>query len=96
MDKVWKNMIESNVYDYISKIDYTHPDFSMHEFKSELNKIIGLTPAVKMKWNTIEQINELKRDSGAKDYKKILEKVEEINIVFVDNNNIPIEFKFIL
>lgn len=96
MDLEWKKMLESNVYDYISQIDYNHPDFTLEDLKNELSKLIGVKPAVKLKWHTSEKINELKRDSGAKDYKEIIEKVEQIDIVFVDENNTPINLKFLL
>jgi hypothetical protein len=96
MDLQWKKMIESNIYDYISTVDYRHPDFTVAEFKLNLKKIIGIEPAVKLKWNTSEKINELKKQSGAIDYKEIIEKIEMIDITFIDENNKPIELKFIL
>lgn len=96
MDLEWKKMIESNVYDYISKIDYNNPDFNINEFKVELGKIIGMEPAVKIKWNTIEKINELKKDAGVSDFKQIIDKAEGIHITFVDENQKPIVLKFLI
>ena len=89
-------MIETNIYDYISQIDYNHPDFAMNEFKAQLATIIGMEPAVKIKWHTVEKINELKRDAGAKDFKEISDKAEQIDITFIDENNTPISLKFLL
>ena len=101
MNDAWKEMIQTNIYEYISKIDYNSPDFSIKEFKLNLAKIIGMEPAVKIKWNTTEKINELKKAAGAQDYKTIIEKAEEIEIFFTQDNNftetaVPISLKFLL
>lgn len=96
MDLEWKKMIESNIYDYISKIDYNHPDFDLNEFKIQLGKIVGMEPGVKIKWNTIEKINELKKDAGASDFKEIIDKAEQIDITFVDEDQKPIKLKFLI
>jgi len=96
MDIAWNKMMETNVSDYVSTVDFKNPDFSINEFKTELSKILGMKPAVKLKWNTSEKVNELLKKSGAKDYKEIVEKVEQVNITIVDADNKPIEFKFII
>jgi len=96
MDIAWKQMMESNVSDYIAKVDFKNPDFSVNEFKLELSKILGVKPAVKLKWNSSEKVNELLKASGAKNHTEIVEKVEQVNITFVDNDNKPVEFKFII
>jgi len=100
MNDAWKEMIQTNIYEYISKIDYNSSDFSLASFKSELKKIIGMEPAVKIKWNVSEKINELKKAAGAEDYKTIIEKAEQIEIFFTEINDsdkqIPISLKFLL
>lgn len=99
MNDAWKEMIQTNIYEYISTVKYSHPDFSLQDFKKELGKIIGMEPAVKIKWNTIEKINELKKAAGAKDYKTVVDKAEQIEIIFteqVDNEQKLINLKFIL
>jgi len=100
MNDAWKEMIQTNIYEYISKIDYNSSDFSLAGFKSDLKKIIGMEPAVKIKWNVSEKINELKKAAGAEDYKTIIEKAEQIEIFFTEINDndkqIPISLKFLL
>lgn len=96
MDQAWKQMIETNISEYITQIDFKHPDFSINEFKINLSKLIGITPAVKLKWDKIEKINELLKKSGATDYKEIIEKVQQIDITIVDENNTPIVFKYMV
>lgn len=96
MDNSWKQMIEVNITDYIKNIDFKHPDFSINEFKLELGKIIGIIPAVKLKWDKTEKINELLKKSGAKEYSEIIENVKQIDITIVDENNVPILFKYIV
>lgn len=89
-------MMETNVGDYITKVDFKNPEFSINEFKLELSKILGIKPAVKLKWNTQEKVNELLKASGVKNHTEIVEKVQQVNIIIVDENNTPIEFKFII
>lgn len=96
IDSTWREMIKENIFQYISNIDYNHPDFKLLEFKQQLKNIIGMEPAVKIKWNTTESINELKRAAGATDYKEIIDKVEKIDITFVDEDNKPISLVFLL
>jgi len=96
MDTAWKQMMETNVGDYITKVDFKNPEFSINEFKLELSKILGIKPAVKLKWNTQEKVNELLKASGVKNHTEIVEKVQQVNIIIVDENNTPIEFKFII
>lgn len=96
MDIAWKQMMETNVSDYVSKVDFKNPDFSIDEFKNDLGKILGMKPSVKLKWHTSETVNELLKQSGATNYKEIVEKVEQINITFVDDENKPVQFKFII
>ena len=93
-----QKMIEELVYEYISKIDFSHPDFEMKEFKIKLNEILGIEPGVKLKWDKKEVVNELLKDSGAKDHTKIIEKVTEIEIAYIspDNESMPISIKFII
>ena len=97
MDNSWKQMMESNVSDYIKQVDFKNPEFSLNEFKAELAKILGVTPAVKLKWNTIEKVNELLKASGAKGHTQKIDQVEQIDIFIVDSDNkLPINFKFII
>ena len=96
MDIAWKQMMETNISDYVSKVDFKNPDFSVNEFKAELSKILGMKPGVKLKWKTTEKVNELLKASGAKNYKEVSDKVEQVNITFIDDEQKPIEFKFII
>ena len=64
--------------------------------KNNLAKIVGIKPAVKLKWKTTEKVNELLKSAGAKNHTEIIDKVEQVNITFIDSNNIPVEFKFII
>jgi len=84
----WREMIKSNICDYLTTIDCNHPDFSIKEFKTQLKNIIGIEPGVKIKWNTTEKINELKKSSGLSesDYIEKTEKAEELEITFLDEN----------
>jgi hypothetical protein len=96
MNNAWKEMMETNVSEYISKVDFKNPDFSINEFKTELSKILGMKPAVKLKWDTKHKVNELLKASGVTNYTEVVEKVEQVDITFVDENNVPIAFKFII
>ena len=96
MDAAWKQMMETNVSEYISKVDFRNPDFSINEMKLELSKILGIKPAVKLKWKSHTKVNELLKASGAKEHTEVIDKVEGVNITFIDENNTPIEFKFII
>lgn len=91
----WITLTKNNVYDYLKGVDFSHPDFNLKVLKEQLSNFLGVVPAVKMKWNTVETINELKRDSGALDFKTAKDKLEQIEIVFVDTENKPKSFKFI-
>ena len=93
-----QKIVEEHIYEYISKIDFNHPDFDIKEFKLHLNSILGIEPGVKFKWDKKEVVNELLKNSGAKEYKKIIEKVSEIDILYVgpDNDSLPISLKFII
>lgn len=95
MDKAWKDMMEAHIYEYLQKVNFTDNDFSLKQLKEELSKITGSTPAVKIKWNTKEKINEhLKSDDP--NYKTIIEKAEEIQIGIVTSAENIVNFKFIL
>jgi hypothetical protein len=96
MDAAWKQMMETNVGEYVAQVDFKNPDFSVNEFKNELSKILGIKPAVKLKWNTQTKVNELLKASGAANHTTVVDKVEQVNITFIDENNSPIEFKFII
>ena len=96
MDQTWKSMLETNVSEYIGTVDFKNPDFSVNEFKNELAKIVGMKPAVKLKWNTTEKVNELLKKSGAVNHTEIIDKVEEVQITFVDTENKPVNFKFLI
>ena len=98
VDKAWLEIIKENVYEYISAIDYAHPDFDVNVLKADLSKIIGTTPAVQIKWaSKVESINELKRDAGMdpSDYEVRKEVPNIIDIVFVDDDNMPIKLQYI-
>lgn len=96
MTDTWLEIIKTNVYDYLSTVKYNHPDFNINEFKSELTKIIGVTPAVKIKWNTEVKINELKKASGVQDFEEKIDKAENIEIIFINENNKPIKLTFLV
>jgi hypothetical protein len=93
MKDEWQKIIEQNVQEYISKVDFKHPDFSLVQLKKDLKQIVGSEPNVRLKWSKTEKVNELLRDSGAKDYKEIVEKVDQVDIMIYspDNKLIPIK-----
>ncbi len=93
-----QKMAEEHIYEYISKVDFSNPNFELKEFKKELAKFLGIEPGVKLKWDTKQVVNELLKDSGAKDYIKIIDKVTEIAISYIDpdDDKKPIEIKFII
>lgn len=96
MDNEWKKMLEQNLYEYLQNVKFDHPDFSIKELKQKLKGILGAEPAVNIKWNTYEKVNELKKAAGAKDYSETIDEAQQIDIIIVDENQTPINFKFIL
>lgn len=96
MKDEWQKIIEQHISEYIATVDFKHPDFSIQELKTNLKKIIGSEPNVKLKWNTTEKVNELLKDSGTEHYKEIIEKVEEVNLVFMNPDGKPIPLKLII
>lgn len=96
MDNEWKKMLEQNLYEYLQNVKFDHPDFSIKELKQNLKSLLGTEPAVNIKWNTYDKINELKKAAGAKDYKETIDEAQQIDIIIVDENQTPINFKFIL
>lgn len=96
MTDSWQEMIKTNIQEYISKVDFRNPDFSLNELKKELGQIVGIIPAVQLKWNKQEKVNELLKQAGAKNHTETIEKVEGLSISFVDADNKPIQFKFII
>jgi hypothetical protein len=98
IDNTWIEIIKENVYKYVSSLDYTNPDFDINKVKDELAKIIGVRPAVKIRWvNKLESINELKREAGlpASEYEVRKEVPSVIDIIFVDENNVPIKLQYL-
>lgn len=93
MNDSWQQMIEQNILEYVSTIDFKNPDFSIKEVKQQLKKIIGSEPNVRLKWNSVEKVNELLKASGVENYKEIIEKVEQIELVYMSPDNKPIPFK---
>lgn len=92
-------MMEHNVYEYISNVNYKDPDFSIAAMKEDLKKIIGVKPSVKVKWKTTERVNELLKNAGAENYKEIVEKAEEVSVVFAisnEKNGEVLNFKFMI
>lgn len=90
----WEAIINENISNYIA--GYNFKDFDIKEFKKDLNKIIGITPAVKPKWKTTERVNELKKAAGVEDFIEITEKIQSIEIVFVDADDKPYNLQFLL
>lgn len=96
MKDEWQKIIEQNISEYIATVDFKHPDFSVAELKKQLKSIIGSEPNVRLKWSTHEKINELLKDSGVEHHKEIIEKVEEVNLVFMNQEGKPIPLKLII
>lgn len=92
----WQNIIKQNISEYIATVDFKHPDFSINELKQNLKRIIGSEPNVRLKWNTIEKVNELLKDSGVEQHKEIIEKVEQVDIVFMSPEGKPFPLKLII
>lgn len=96
MKDEWQKLIENNISEYIATVDFKHPDFSIKELKQQLKQIIGSEPNVQLKWSKTEKVNELLKDSGVEQHKEIIEKVEQVNIVFLSPDDKPIPFKLII
>ena len=96
MNDEWQKIMEQNISEYIATVDFKHPDFSVHQLKTQLKTIIGSDPNVRLKWNTVEKVNELLKDSGVEQHKEIIEKVEEVNLVFMNPDGKPIPLKLII
>lgn len=92
----WQNIIKQNISEYIATVDFKHPDFSINELKQRLKQIIGSEPNVRLKWHTSEKINELLKDSGVEQHKEIVEKVEQVDIIFLSPEGKPIPLKLII
>jgi len=96
MKDEWQKIIEQNISEYIATVDFKHPDFTVKELKQRLKSIIGTEPNVRLKWNTTEKVNELLKDSGVEQHKEIVEKVDEVNLVYMSPEGRPIPLKLII
>ena len=52
-------MTEQAIQNYLSNIDFKNGNFSVTQIKSDIQRMIGEIPAVKVKWNAGTQVNEM-------------------------------------
>lgn len=93
VDNEWKKMLEEHITEYLSNINFKE-HFNINKIENDLSKICGIKPGVDIKWDVKKKVNELKKDAGAEDYIERVEKPVEIEIVFVNENNLPVKMKF--
>jgi hypothetical protein len=96
MDNIWKETIVLGINEYMQNFNSKDPNISLQQIKSDLQKLIGIQPAIKLKWSEKKMINELKKSAGLNEseYTTIIDKVDEIDIYFLDNKNNPISLKY--
>lgn len=79
-------MTEQMIQNYLSSVDFKNGNFSVAQIKSDIQRIIGEVPAVKVKWNAALKQNEM---TGASTR---VESVESVTIGFTsgeDENGKP-------
>lgn len=84
-----KQLIEN----LISSINFKDNNINFDSLKEQISQIVGSIPSVMPKWSKIETANEDKLLDGSN---KITEKITELNIVYIGENNIPVNLKYIL
>jgi len=94
IDQEWKKLVEEHITEYLSNINFKKQEFSINVMQEQLQNICGVKPAVNIKWDVKKKINELKRDAGADDYIERIEKPVEVEVIFVNEENIPIKLNF--
>lgn len=67
-------MTEQMIQNYLSGIDFKNGNFSVAQIKSDIQRIIGEVPAVKIKWNAQTKTNEMTGSSTR------VESVESVTI----------------
>ncbi len=74
-------MTEQAIQNYLSNIDFKNGNFSVTQIKSDIQRMIGEIPAVKVKWNAGTQVNEMTGVSAR------VETVESITIGFTSGED---------
>lgn len=88
--------LEQVIVDYLSNINFKSNEFDLNKIERDLTNVCGVRPSVTIKWDVQKKINELKKDSGMKDYIERIEIPSAIDIVLVNENNTPIKMNFLL
>lgn len=89
-------MIEQHILDYISTIDFKHPDLDIQDIKQNIAKLTNTIPSIKLIWETKEKVNELKKSAGATDYLEKIETPKEMTITLLDESDKPFQLKYLL
>lgn len=89
-------MIEQHILDYISTIDFKHPDLDIQVIKENIAKLTNTIPSIKLNWETKEKVNELKKSAGAIDYLEKIETPKEMIITLIDESDKPFQLKYLL
>ena len=76
-----QSMLEQNIMGYISGINFKSDEWSINSIKSDLKRMMGETPAVKINYQKDVIINEIKGTA------KEIKKVNGIDIIFTDLDN---------
>ena len=94
IDPEWKKMMEAHIAEYLSGINFKQKDFNINQIQQELKDFCGVEPGVTVKWDVKNEINELKKSAGVEDFMERIEEPVEVEIIFVNENNIPVKINF--
>lgn len=94
IDNEWKKMMEAHIAEYLSNINFKKQEFNINEMQKQLKSLCGVEPGINIKWDVKEEINELKRAAGADNYTERIETPVEVEVVFVNENNLPVKINF--
>lgn len=84
---------QQQIQNLISSINFKDSNINFDLLKEQIASIVGSTPSVMPKWSKEETANEDKLLNGSN---KTVEKISELNIVYLGENNIPVNLKFII
>lgn len=94
IDQEWKKMIEENIAEYLSGINFKKEEYDINVMQDQLKGLCGVKPGIDIKWDVKTEVNELKKQAGADDYITRIKKPIEVEVIFVNENNLPIKMKF--
>lgn len=71
---------EMSIREYIERIDFNSPDWSIHRIKEEMRRFLGEEPAIDVVYKKDVMVNE---SGQAKEFKAI----DKIQIIFTDTDD---------